>query len=106
MDDVAKTLKPYREKIDALDVQIVTLLRDRYSIIEEVGHLKAQKNIPPILQDRVDEVRENAATLADELGLDTEFIRSLYAQLIAHSCELEEKIRQNHFPKIQTDNAV
>lgn len=85
-------LKPYRAKIDAIDEQIIKLLRARYDVIEEVGHLKSQHGIPATLQDRVDEVRENAASRAAAAGLDEDFIRKLYAQLIEHSCALEDDI--------------
>ena len=88
-------LKPYRQKIDDLDRQIIDLLTKRYEIINEVGHLKFRENIASVLQDRVDEVRENAARMAKENGLDEGFIRQLYAQLIDHSCNLEEEIIQS-----------
>ncbi len=85
-------LKPYRARINALDEQIVELLRQRYDVIEEVGALKADHGIAATLPDRVDEVRENAAKMAAEKGLDEDFIRRLYAQLIEHSCNLEDDI--------------
>ncbi|MCK6417701.1 MAG: chorismate mutase [Alphaproteobacteria bacterium] len=91
----ADILKPYRERIDALDRQIIGLLRARYDVIEKVGVLKAQHGIPAVLQDRVDEVRENAAADAVALGLDADFIRHLWAQLIEHSCALEDSIIRN-----------
>lgn len=85
-------LKPYRARINAIDEQIIELLCRRYDIIEDVGKVKARNNIPSVLPDRVDEVRENAARLAAKKGMDENFIRELYAQLIEHSCDLEEKI--------------
>ena len=88
-------LKPYRKRIDEIDEQIIDLLRKRYDVIEEVGHLKFNQNIEAVLQDRVDEVRERAAKMATDKGLDEEFIRELYAQLIEHSCNLEENIKQS-----------
>lgn len=88
-----KILQPYRNKIDALDREIIKLLRARYDVIEEVAQIKKQKGIEAVLQDRVDEVRENAARLAAECGLDESFIRYLYAQIIEHSCNLEEAIK-------------
>lgn len=87
-----KILKPYRQRIDDIDRQIIDLLRARYDVIEEVGHLKHREGIKAVLQDRVDEVRENAARMAAEQGLDEDFIRDLYARLITHSCDLEEAI--------------
>ncbi len=91
---IAEILAPYRQRINDLDTQIIALLRKRYDVIEEVGHLKAREGIDPVLPDRVDEVRERAAALAAEAGLDEDFIRHLYAQLIDHSCNLEDKIRR------------
>jgi len=87
-------LKPYRARIDEIDKKILDLLRARYDVIEEVADLKAREGIPPVLQDRVDEVRENAAQMGAERGLDEEFIRQLYAQIIKHSCDLEETVKR------------
>lgn len=92
MSDKLEALKPYRARIDAIDKDIIDLLRKRYDVIEEVADLKEREDLDPVLQDRVDEVRENAARMAAAKGLDEDFIRKLYAQLIEHSCDLEAKI--------------
>jgi len=92
-------LKPYREKIDALDDEIVDLLVERISIIEEVGHLKAKEGISAVLQDRVDEVRERAAARAAGKGLDADLVRQLYTKLIDFSCALEDDIIANKAKK-------
>lgn len=86
-------LKPYRERIDALDKQIVDLLKERVDIIREVAQVKYDHDIEAILQYRVDEVRENAANDAISKGLDGDLIRELYTTLIAYSCDLEEVIK-------------
>ena len=90
--DIKEVMKPFRDRIDAIDEQIIDLLRKRYDVIEEVGVFKTENNIDPVLQDRVDEVRERAASMAGDQGLDAEFIRNLYAQLIKHCCDLEDQI--------------
>ena len=64
-----EVLKPYRVRINVIDEQILQLLQRRYDVIEEVAKIKARDNIPAFLQDRIDEVRENAARLAAEKGL-------------------------------------
>lgn len=87
-------LKPYRKKIDDLDRRIIEALKERYGVIREVGELKAREGIPAVIWSRVDEVRENAAQMAAAHGLDADFIRHLYAQLVAHSCQTEEEIIQ------------
>jgi chorismate mutase len=85
-------LKPYRTKIDSLDDQLVDLLIEREKIIREVAGLKAKNNIPPILQDRVDEVRERCVARAVEKGMDGNYVREIYTKMISLSCDLEEDI--------------
>ena len=88
-----KILEPYRACIDAIDDRIVALLAERIGIIREVAVVKTRENIPAVLQDRVDAVRERAAAQAEKLGLDPELVRQLYRILIAYSCDLEERIK-------------
>lgn len=88
-----EVLKPYRARIDALDDKIVDLLIERIGIIREVGVLKAREGIPAVLQDRVVEVRERAASRAAAQGLDPDLVRQLYTILIDYSCNLEEEIK-------------
>lgn len=88
-------LKPYRKRIDELDKKIVDLLVQRVGIIREVGELKFNNNIPSVLQDRVDEVRENAAEYAAEKGIDPDLVRRLYTTLIDYSCNLEDEIKED-----------
>jgi chorismate mutase len=86
-------LAPYREKIDQIDDEIIDLLILRQSVIKTVGELKYREDIPAVLQDRVDEVRERAAKRAEKAGLDPELIRQIYTLLIDYSCDLEEVIK-------------
>ena len=86
-------LKPYRDRIDALDDQIVDLLIARMGIITEVGHLKAREGIPAILPDRVVAVCERAAARAAASGLDADLVRQIYTLLIDYSCRLEDEIK-------------
>lgn len=89
--NIIDKLKPYRIKIDSLDDQLVDLLIARENIIREVADLKAENNIPAILQDRVDEVRNRCVARAVENGADGNFIKDLYTRIINFSCDLEEK---------------
>lgn len=91
-----KELKPYRDRIDAIDDQIVDLIAQRLDIIREVGALKAEKNIAPVLPDRVDEVRERCAARGAAKNVDAGLMRDLYSRLIKFSCDLEEKIISKH----------
>lgn len=86
-------LKPFRDRLDKLDRQIVDLLVERGQIIREVGHLKIKHGIPAVLQDRIDEVRNNATLRAAEKGGDADLIYALYTKIIEYSCGLEEDIK-------------
>jgi chorismate mutase len=86
-------LKPYRQRIDNIDDQIIDLLIERTKVIAEVGHLKYREKIPSVLQDRVDEVRERNVARAAAGGLDPDIIRRFYAEQIQFSCDLEDKIK-------------
>ena len=92
-DKTDEILKPYREKIDSLDKDIVDLLAQREKIIHDVAHIKHENNIPAVLQSRVDEVRENAVSMASEKGGDDHYMREIYKTIIKLSCEIEEKIK-------------
>lgn len=94
-----KTLQPYRDRIDEIDAQLLKLLRARYDVIDEVGVLKLREGLAPVLQDRVDEVRDNAVEHAKALGLDEDFIRKLWTDLIGHSCDVEAKYIAKHKTK-------
>lgn len=88
-----EALKPYRAKIDALDDAIVDLLAERFSVVLDVAHIKAEQNIPVVIEDRVNEVRERCAARAAEKGMDEELTRRLYTLIIDYSCDLEEKVK-------------
>ncbi len=89
---VKEILKPYRKLIDDLDKELVSLLVKRFKIIEEVAEIKHKYNIPSVLQDRVDEVRNNAADMAAKEGLSHEFVYELYSKMIDYACKLEDEI--------------
>lgn len=86
-------MKPFRQRIDALDDQIIDLLVARTAIIREVGQFKFDHDIPAVLPDRVTEVRERAAERAAAKGLDADLVRQLYTTIIGYSCDLEEEIK-------------
>ena len=54
-------LKPLREKIDAIDAQILDLLNQRASVAQEVGHVKAETNAPVFRPEREAQVLRKVA---------------------------------------------
>lgn len=91
MDRVkVEKLQPYRKRIDDLDDQIIDLLGQRLDIINEVAVLKSENNISPILQDRVDEVRDRCVKHAVAKGYDAKVIADIYSLIIEYSCKVEQ----------------
>lgn len=97
-------MKPFRKRIDDLDDQIIDLLAQRTEIIREVADFKYKNDIPAVLQDRVDEVRERCATRAEQKNMDPDVIRTMYAALIKFSCDLEEELMTAKAESQKADN--
>ncbi len=85
-------LKAHRQRIDALDNQIVRLLAERYGVVEQVAAIKAAHGIPSVLEDRVQEVIERNAQSAAALGLDPDLVRRLYRVIIDEACAMEDRL--------------
>ncbi len=85
-------LTPHRDRIDAIDDQIIHLLIERFGIVAEVGQLKAQAGIPTRLPDRIEAVKDRVAARAQAGGLDPDLVRGLYHVIIEHAIGLEDRI--------------
>lgn len=90
---VSGILAPYRAQIDALDDEIVALLGRRYAVVAEVARLKAERDIPSVLSDRVDEVLARVRALAGTHALDPGFVETLYRAMIDHAHMLEDRAK-------------
>ncbi|MFZ4762297.1 MAG: chorismate mutase [Alphaproteobacteria bacterium] len=85
----AALLAPYRHQISAIDRELIELLAKRFAIIAQVAELKEKHHIPPILEDRVQEVLQKNALFALEKGLDPDLIKQLWRLIIDASCQME-----------------
>jgi isochorismate pyruvate lyase len=89
--ETQKLMAPYRERIDALDAEIVTLLGQRFDVIREVAIFKAQHAIHPIQRARIEEVVQRARAQAQKSGVDPDLIEKLYRVIIQKACDEEEE---------------
>lgn len=87
-----EVLKETRKKIDSLDDEIIRLLGKRYECVRRAGEIKAEHNLDLVQRDRVEEVLGRVAFVAHIQGLDPEFVKTLYSQIIRHAHEVEQKI--------------
>ena len=92
---MSEDFKPYRQKIDDIDRSILKLLGERFNIVREVGHMKADKNYKLFQKARVEEVLNNVEVLARKYNLSTERMRHIYIQLIDYAHEIEGHIKED-----------
>src|SRR5579863_7725818 len=58
-EDPARALGACRERIDAVDLRIVELLKERTSIVQEIGRIKSSAQLPVYEPRREDQVFAN-----------------------------------------------
>jgi chorismate mutase-like protein len=90
-EETQKLMAPYRERIDKLDAEIVTLLGKRFDVIREVAIFKARHGIHPIQPARIEEVVQRARAQAEKSGVDADLIEKLYRVIIQKACDEEEE---------------
>src|SRR5687768_1093198 len=89
---MANHLKSLREKIDKLDLQILTLINQRATHAGEIGRIKNETNAEPFAPAREEEVLKNV--LEHNKGpLDNDTIRAIYREIISGSRALQKVLR-------------
>ncbi len=86
-----RTMAEIRENIDRIDRALMDLFAERWTFIGRAAEIKAELGLKADIPARVEEVRNNARENAQARGLDGDFYDTLWAQLIRHSIEHEEK---------------
>ena len=101
MSKVQEIMKPYRDRIDALDDKIVDLMIERLGIVREVAQIKLKNKIPAVIEERIAEVIDRAgdrveAAVPGEVGEDdADRIREIYALMVVICCDLEEELMES-----------
>ncbi|MCB1651748.1 MAG: chorismate mutase [Alphaproteobacteria bacterium] len=93
--NIPEDLKDYRQQIDAIDQELITLLARRYEIVRAVGALKARENLSVIQHERAEHVKQKACELASQKGLSPDLVRKIYETMIDYAHELEHEIIEN-----------
>lgn len=88
MDD---KLKPLREKIDAIDAQILALLNERARIAQAVGHVKAETNAPVFRPEREAQVLLSVAKRNPGPLADTD-IQAVFREVMSACRALEKRV--------------
>ena len=89
-------LQLWREELDTLDDQIISLFSRRYAICREVAAYKRETGIPMMQSGRVIEVKKRAAERGRARGLRERFVTTLYDLVIDEACQIEDEIIDGH----------
>jgi chorismate mutase/prephenate dehydratase len=88
---MTQDLTPFREKIDSLDRQIVTLLNERLGCAIEIGKLKRSKGGQIYVAEREDAVLRKVAAL-NKGPIKKEALQAIYREIMSAAIALEKPL--------------
>jgi chorismate mutase / prephenate dehydratase len=100
-DELNSKLKPLRERIDALDAQLIALLNQRAAVALEVGEVKKHYNAPVFRPERELQVIARLQDMsAGPLGND--HISAIWREIMAASRSLEKTLTAAYLGPVGT----
>ena len=81
-----------RTRIDIIDENILSLLKDRTKISETIGHFKRDHNIAILQTLRWDELMERVLQQGQAQGLDEHFLQTLFNVIHQESIRIQNEI--------------
>jgi len=84
-------LKPLRERIDAIDAQILSLLSERGKVAQEVGHVKAETNAPVFRPEREAQVLRGVAD-RNPGPLKDKDVQTIFREIMSSCRALEKRV--------------
>jgi isochorismate pyruvate lyase len=89
--DREAVLRPLRDRIDAIDEQLVSLIAARMGVVEEVVTIKQAHGLPARLDDRIAEVVANVRARAERLGAPPDLAETIWRTMIEWVIAYEER---------------
>lgn len=83
-------LQKYRMQIDAIDVQIIELLAQRFEVVKKVWEYKKKNNLPPLQPERWREVLHARKEKGAELWIQGECIENIWNEIHKEALKIEE----------------
>ena len=87
-----ETLNELRFKIDAIDNELIALLKKRMGISEKIGEYKKANNMTVLQQQRWDSLLEKYYKAADENNLDKKMIDMIFKAIHQASINIQTEI--------------
>jgi len=83
------TLEEYRTRIHENDKQLLSMIRERFSLADRIAEIKRTKGMPIIDTDAEQSAMENFVQTATQLGVDSTFARRLGELVIDQTVQSE-----------------
>jgi chorismate mutase len=83
------TIKNLRKIIDAIDDQILDLIKSRMEVVVEIGNVKKATNAEVVDELRELEIYKRLAEKATERGIDPAVVKKIWKLLIESAYEAE-----------------
>lgn len=85
-------LEDLRHEIDKLDRTLIDAIGQRMKIIAEIGQYKKDNQTTILQLDRWNQILQNARNYSDVVGLDREFIVSVFNQIHLESIKIQTEV--------------
>ncbi len=95
-EEAQEQLEEYRLMIDEVDRRIVALLNERTAVVENIGRVKRQAQLPVYEPKREDQVFANI-TSANQGPLTTQAVRGIFERIIDASRSIQ-RLRMSQKP--------
>lgn len=83
-------LEKYREQIDKIDSEIISLLAERFETVKKVWEFKKKNNMPPLQNWRWQEVVDSRKKQALEKWISQDFIEKIWNEIHDYALYLEK----------------
>ncbi|MFZ4583063.1 MAG: chorismate mutase [Paludibacter sp.] len=87
-----ESLASLRRQIDELDNSLLELLARRMRVSREIGQYKKEHNMPILQSQRYDEIIQNRVSQALQMGMDTEFMKTVLVAIHEESVRNQQEI--------------
>jgi len=90
--DFENRLEMLRNRIDAIDNELLELLSSRVEIVKEIGKYKRDNNVTALQMSRWSQLMENRVKLGVKMNLDETFVKILFQLIHEDSVRMQTEI--------------
>ncbi len=89
-------IEDLRDNLLNLDKSLCLVLSERFRIVKRVGEYKYKLQVPPLDQNRWNQVLESKSQVAQSLGISVPLIRDIYNSIHEVALNIEREIADAH----------